>query len=577
MNKRRIVLFATLFFGTSLTVLLAAHLLAVNERPSLAAMLPDGALLYLESPDFHSLISDWNQSPEKQAWLKSDNYDVFSRSRLFGRLSAAQTEFAAAAGLPPDMQLIAEVAGKQSAFAWYDIGKLEFVYLTRMPSGAFDQSRLWQARSKFEHREAAGSDFYLRTDPQSGRTVAFAAVDDWVILGTGRDLVADTLTLVKGAKTHALSDEPWYAEAVAQAKSPGDLRMVLNLQKLVPSPYFRSYWVQQNITGMKQYRAAVSDLYRDKALYREERVLLRSAGVSSPSASADISSLAAAAPSDAGFYQAIGAPDSTHALSILQEKLLDPKPALALNNRNAPNPELTEQNAGQTTDLETRIDQAPADAVAANASPADAWAPLRTALDAAHISGLLEVESSAAQADSIFRGFHSAVVISAEHDWPIDALEASLSSGLQSQLTTSRLGVNWSHKDSYLECDGLLPLFVSAQGKYIVLANDRNLLLALRAKLNDLPAAHDPAVYVAEFNHAAESGSFSSISGLIDRANQRGASAGESKLDAEGESPAFFSGNIASLSQTFSAMTSEKITVRDAGEKVTQTVTYEWK
>jgi hypothetical protein len=78
---------------------------------------------------------------------------------------------------------------------------------------------------------------------------------------------------------------------------------------------------------------------------------------------------------------------------------------------------------------------------------------------------------------------------------------------------------------------------------------------------------------VAGFNHGSESAGFARVATLIDRANQRGGSAS----DSPGQSPAFFSGSVASLSQTFNAMTAEKITVRDAGERVTQTVTYQWK
>ena len=48
----------------------------------------------------------------------------------------------------------------------------------------------------------------------------------------------------------------------------------LNLEKIVPSPYFRTYWVQQNITDLAQYSAAVSDLFRSNQQYREERVLI---------------------------------------------------------------------------------------------------------------------------------------------------------------------------------------------------------------------------------------------------------------------------------------------------------------
>jgi hypothetical protein len=567
MNPRRILLIVAILLAGSLTTILASHLLAASEPPNLAAMLPDGALFYLESPDFQSLIGDWNQSPQKQAWLKSDNYEVFSRSRLCERLSAAQSEFATAAGLPPDMQLVTEVAGRQSAFAWYDIGKLEFVYLTRMPSGSFAQSRLWQARGKFENRQSAGTDFYLRTDPQSSRTVAFATVDDWVILATREDLVANTLSLIKGAKARALADESWYADSVAQAKSPGDLRMVLNLQKLVPSPYFRSYWIQQNITGMKQYRAAISDLYRDKSVYREERVLLRNTNAILTLPTADIASLAAAAP-DAGFYQAIAAPSAARTLEILKDKLLDPQAAQQSDNRYAPTPALTEENAGQSTDLETRIDQVPS--VNAAATSPDPWSSLVSVLASAHVTGLLEVESSNPQDGGIFTGFRTAVVLSSTEIWPVEELKSALSSGLEARLTTSRLGVNWSQKDGYLACNGLLPLLMSAQGKYLILANDRDALLAVQSKLNQ-PTNAEPAVYTAAFNHGKEAAPYFSITKLIDRANQRGASSGERVAAAE--QPAFFSGNIASLSQTFDAMTSEKIIVRDAGEKVTQTVT----
>jgi len=45
--------------------------------------------------------------------------------------------------------------------------------------------------------------------------------------------------------------------------------MVLNLEELVPNGYFRTYWVQQNITSLKQYSASVSDLFRSGQQYRE--------------------------------------------------------------------------------------------------------------------------------------------------------------------------------------------------------------------------------------------------------------------------------------------------------------------
>jgi hypothetical protein len=122
---------------------------AAARPAAMAAMLPQGALLSIESPDFGALLLDWTQSPEQAAWLKSDNYGVFSRSRIFARLSEAQDQFATAAGLAPDATLLNEIAGTDSIFAWYDIGNLEFLYITRLPPGKAEQTRLMQSKSSF--------------------------------------------------------------------------------------------------------------------------------------------------------------------------------------------------------------------------------------------------------------------------------------------------------------------------------------------------------------------------------------------------------------------------------------------
>ena len=50
--------------------------------------------------------------------------------------------------------------------------------------------------------------------------------------------------------------------------------MALNMEKIAVTPYFRTYWIQHNITEMQSYGSAISDLYREGATYREERVIL---------------------------------------------------------------------------------------------------------------------------------------------------------------------------------------------------------------------------------------------------------------------------------------------------------------
>ena len=187
------------------------------------------------------MLSDWNGSPQKQQWVKSSNYEVFSRSRLFIRLNGAGDEFKAAAGLPPDMNFLTQVAGKQSALAIYDIGKLQFLYITKLASANSMQTALWQTRAKFETRSAGDLTFYLRRDAESEREVAFAVDGDYLLLATREDLLAGALKLMGGSNDRSVEADPWWSRSVAAAGPTGDLRMVLNMEKIVPSPYFRSY------------------------------------------------------------------------------------------------------------------------------------------------------------------------------------------------------------------------------------------------------------------------------------------------------------------------------------------------
>src|SRR3984885_9026221 len=138
------------------------HLAAAPAPPLLSKYVPAGPLVYLETKDFSALLSDWTSSPQKKQWLTSDNYEVFSRSRLFLRLKGASDQFAAAAGFPPDRDFLSQVSGRHSAMALYDIGNLQFLYITYLPSAKSMETTLWQTRAKFEPRSAGGVAFYLR-------------------------------------------------------------------------------------------------------------------------------------------------------------------------------------------------------------------------------------------------------------------------------------------------------------------------------------------------------------------------------------------------------------------------------
>ena len=527
-------------------------------------VMPEGALLYIEAKDFSGLLKDWNASPERADWLKSDDYRVFSNSRLFLRLGQASDQFAAAAGLPPNMRFLMDAAGKESAVAVYEIGKLEFLYVTRLSSGDFVQSTLWQSRNKFQPRTAGGKSFFVRKDEESGRVVAFAVADNYLILGTREDLVAGSLELMSGSKGRALAGEGWYKQTRAAASAtPGDLRMVMNLENLAVTPHFRTYWIQQNITEMRGYRGAVSDLYREGRVYREERVILpaqedeKAPGPSAPA----VTSLLSSVPTDYGFYQA-GPTDAKRALAILEQKNLAPRFGAAHTERLAPQVQLTGGQTGSGTDLETRIDVEPASR-ATGQNPAEA---LERQMEKTGPQALLVVQASRKNSDGVLVNLPAVVGIAAGNDWDVASVQNAVQERIAPGLTAARLGLQWRQVNDaggYYELDGLSPLQMAVRGKVMYLANDAALLASvLQARNTLLPL---PASYGAGFNHARERQTFYEFTKLVDQPSA-----------ARGSEPQFFSQNMTSFSRAFAKLESEEIIIRQTKDKIQQTVTYRW-
>jgi hypothetical protein len=528
-------------------------------------MFPEGSLLYIEAKDFSGLLKDWNRSPEHADWLKSDDYRVFSNSRLFLRLGQASDQFATAAGLPPNMKFLVDAAGQESAVALYDIGNLEFLYITRLSSGDFLESTLWQSRNKFQSRAAGSSAFYVRKDEKSGRVVAFAIADGYLILGTREDLVAGSLELMSGSKGRTLSHEGWYAQARASAPvTPGDLRMVMNMEKIAITPHFRTYWIQRNITEMQSYRSAVCDLYREGLVYREERVILAkkeiddSASVSSAQAVTD---MLRAVPGDYGFYQ-VGPTDAKASMAVLEQKILAPRFGTAAMERVAPQVQLTAGQTGTGTDLETRIDVEPASRI----SNVNAAEGLQQQMEKANPQALLVLQSAHKNSDGVLMSIPAVVAVTAGTDWEILSMQKAVQDMIAPTLTAARLGLQWrevKEAGGYYEIDGLTPVQMAVRGKVLYFANDAGLLSSvLRARNQPLT---QPVSHAAGFRHSRERQMFYKFSSMVD----------QQWVSREAE-PQFFSQNIASFSRTLAKLDSEEIITRRSKDRIQQTVTYRW-
>jgi hypothetical protein len=542
-----------------------AYRAALPGEPELSRFVPSGPVLYLQARNFSSLLSDWDSSEEKRTWVKSKNYDQFSNSRLLLRLKGAGTEFSSAAGVPADAKLLQQVAGKQTVFALYDIGKLQFLYLTRTSSSDFAGSTLWQTRAKFESRSAGGVNFYYRKDPDSDREVAFATTGDYVLLATRVDLMAGALELIAQGKGHSIEEDAWWLRATSASAAPGDVRMILNLDKIVPSPYFRSYWVPQNVTEMKQYSSAISDLTRAGSEYREERHLFRKTPTPSNEAAGTgasaVADLLRLAPQNGVFYAATADPTPDYCWELFAKKILAPHQGPAAPQKIAPQVQFGNGDVGADSDLETRIDQP----LAKNTGTADNRSTLQDLFSKNRVLAELHVQGTDRDPVGVFVRIHSGVAFLSEAAWDERKVQNALVEFVRPAFTTGQLGLGWKSVAGYSVLDGLWPLGMAVRGKYLIVSDDSAILATMLEGLNKKTDA-TPANFNATFRHQREQANFVVLTKMLDR----------EKGQTGGGVPEFFSENIASLSFVLKNVASEKITIRDSGDRQTQTVVYAW-
>ena len=537
--------------------------------PKLSEFVPAGPVLYLEAKDFASLLSNWRASQVREHWLSSADYSAFSQSHLFMRLDEVYKDYAGAAGFAPDTSMLQSIAGSESALALYDIGKLEFLYMTRLPSAKAVETVLWRSRANFTPRKAGGVDFYVRTDA-SGRVVAFASTDDVLLLATREDLIAGALELMAHGARNKMSDEGWFARPSRAAGGAGDLRLVMDFAALGRSPHFRSHWIQRNVSLVRQYTSGISDLFLSAGAIREERLLFHAAAPSTES-SADSQPLAEAlrlVPDDAGFYRGWAGPEPGETLALLTAKLLNPAVARAERSPDlAPSAPSGATAAGSEADLDIRIDEPEFPDDSGQLLPE----ALQHLLNADKLTAAVQVEETRPAADAVFIGTNRALVVVRQSAWDAAAVREAIVSAIEGMLTTTRHGAGWTEVNReglrYFLLDGLVPLAVAVEGNRLIVANSQPLIERMLSRTN-APLPPNIGIYAAGFRHDREGRNFGVWMRQLDnvRAPVNPSAAAP---------PQFLSQNLVSLSDTLSQVRSATIVAAEQGETMKQTVTYE--
>jgi hypothetical protein len=554
--SRRLLLFS------SVAAALAAMMFWALAQPApqtLSSQFPAGALLYLEAKDLGALLADWNGSAEKRDWLASANYEGFSRSQLFLKLGDAQTHFAAAAGVPPDYALLTSIAGSNSAFAMYDIGKLEFLYIAHIPSARALNTSLWKLRGTYQTRHAGNADYFVKEDKASHRVAAFAYTADTLLLATREDLIAGSLRLMAREALPSVASEQWFTDSVqAAAPGPSDLRLVYNMANLARTYQFRSHWIQSNVPELRQFSSGLTDLERGRGEIRERRVLLRATPADgTESAESATGQVLAAVPDDAGLYRAWLRPQAGQAAQWIEEKLFPSATSSAPQSKLAPRASET-LDAGSEVDLESRIDERPI------TETRDSLKPLRDRLAAARIDAMLDVSATGVDAGQVYVRPHSVIVLLAAAAWDGDAIRTALGAVAEGVWSNSGAATWRAGTGGVRELEGLAKLAIASDGKWLIIGDSAEMVGAVFARRTRTAMAG--ATYAAGWRHARELPNFERMTTLIDFPQQVPAGG-------PGEPP-YFSANLASLGRTLKRVDTAAIVVHDAGSMLRESVVY---
>lgn len=371
-----------------------------------------------------------------------------------------------------------------------------------------------------------------------------------------------------------MKGERWYEQSVRASGTPGHLRLVMNLEALVRSPHFRSYWIQRNVQQLRQYQGGVCDAHLTASEIREERVLLRpqaALGDPTPAGGRGVAELLRLVPDTAGLYRIWDSPSADRVADILETKILSPRPRLFLPGKTAPGVHLSDEPVGTEADLETRIDEAPPPRAHSALDPK----ALQALLGAMKLEGMLHFQSSKLAQRDVLVANESAVAILALSDWNAEAARGALLQSIESLWTVSRLGTQWVQRQrgayGYYELDGLARLAVATQGRLLIVADGPDPLLSVLERASIPPGSSFAAIYAAGFRHSLERDNFARMMRLMDYPSIRLSGTGGA---ADGREPQFFSENIASLSRVLARVETASIIVRDNGSSLAQTLIY---
>lgn len=305
----------------------------VRKGPySLAEDFPRGALVYAQFSNLPALVKQWDASSLKQQYLASANFRQLQNRHLALKLAARWQEFNDALGFPLDSSIITNAADSGAAFAIYDIGRLDIVFIAPLNEERAAATKFFQSSGQFEETELPDGTAYYRQEVEADRgrqkqQLVFASLKGRFVLATNEQLFLRALSNISAkARGDRLADEPMFKSLSAEV-APHFATVWLDQMKLNEDWYFKHYWLMRNLDELKTIRACMFDLEIEDGRWIERRDFItagREASRRSAIQAYDAAHLAAMIPDSAPFFKLQSvSQDTERAAAMISSALFD--------------------------------------------------------------------------------------------------------------------------------------------------------------------------------------------------------------------------------------------------------------
>jgi hypothetical protein len=565
----------------------------VSDQLKLAAVMPRGAIVYVQARDLSSLMKTWVASPVRAQFYESPSFKAFSTSHVYLKFQDRKADIEKATGIGLDESRLAEFAGGRSALSIYDIGKLEMVFVTEVPRERAIATLLFKQLPQFQERSAEGASYYAReftTDNGNlNQQFCFAYSDGKLIVTSTEGLMIRALKNSRqGGEDSALADVMATVQRAA-GFSANEVTLWLDQAKLNQNRLFRSYWIHK--TAPANIQSGLIDLrITPQGLGERRWFVLKNQTVERMLTADQANALMRMAPADAQLVEARSLSASREELneSISQTffgKLPDEAsiPNQFTDHSTSDEGARTERYSRLDTRFDMDVDDETAPRAGGKQSSAvkqePAAAQFEKAVDAiiaaAAPAGYCEMARSRVEAGRPFVRFERAIVVEMNPS-AMDraAFERAITDEMRQRFVVAGIDPNLQWQDDagvrYL-AQSLLEqgAAYAVSGRYLVLSSSREFARdILRSAAAASQARVDgPALFCALVRISDARPVFDTLMKKLDGPSET----------AEGEEPPvrFFSDNLSSLVAA-TAFREMRIRREVAGDVMTERVVYSW-